>query len=226
VRRKGFLLGLLTILTLIATAARSQEVNAPSPRPALSAGFGVSYVSAPDVVALINATVSPSERVAQFNAMGEFFGAFSFPLSDLWVVKLEYAYIAGSYSAASGFGPADFGFGVHMPSLLLHYVLAERGVYSFTVGAGGGLSVGTLSEKYVTIDDRFSGSGASMLAELEANTALGDHLFANLSGNVRWSFIGAITNSAGVKPGRAAGGSGTTLGFFGAAARLGLSYRF
>jgi hypothetical protein len=65
-----------------------------------------------------------------------------------------------------------------------------------------------------------------MLAELEANTALGDHLFANLGGNIRWSFIGTITNSAGVKPGRAAGGSGTTLKFFGAAARLGLSYRF
>jgi hypothetical protein len=61
---------------------------------------------------------------------------------------------------------------------------------------------------------------------MEANTAFGDHLEAFLGGNIRWSFIGTLTNAEGMVPGRNADGSAVTMNFFGAGARLGLSYFF
>jgi len=201
----------------------AEEVN---PRPAFSAGMGVIMMSARDVVDLVNATALPSERVAEFHAAAEFFGAASYPLSADWILKFEYAFLAGSLAVAGALGPADFGVTAHMPSLIAQYVLTDRGAYNLKLGAGGGYYVGTLSEKYLTIDDMYSGSGAGVLLELEANTAFGDHLFAYLGGNLRWSFIGPLTNAAGVSPGRGADGSGTTLNFFGAGARLGFSYLF
>jgi len=224
--RRLFMAPLLCLFLAARASGGIREAEDAYPRPSLSAGLGVIYMSARDVVDLVNATALPSERVAQFRAAAEFFGAGSYPLSAEWILKLEYAFLSGSFTATGALGPAEFGVTAHMPSLIVQYVLADREVYSFRLGAGAGYCVGTLSEKYLTLDDRFSGSGPGVLLELEANTAFGDHLYAYLGGNLRWSFIGELSNAAGVRPVRRADGSGATLNFFGAAARLGLSYIF
>jgi len=208
------------------SASQGRPEDDVYPRPELAAGFGVSYMAVRDVVDLINATALPSERVPDFRAAAEFFGAVSYPVSKEWLLKFEYAYLFASYASASPFGQADIGVNVHLLSLLVQIVLADKGVYNLKLGAGGGVCFGSMSEKYVTIDDTYSGRGPAVVLEIEANTALGENLYAYLGGNIRWSFIGELSNTAGRIPGRGANGGGTTLSFFGAGARLGLSYSF
>lgn len=220
------LAGLLLFSRAAAAPPAPGDAPEASPRSGIAAGMGVLYLSARDVVDLVNSSANPAERVAQFRAVAEFFGAASFPVSDEWIVKVEYAFLTGSYSVTSFLGAADFSVTAHMPSVIIQYVIAERGLYNLKVGAGGGYYAGTLAEKYLTIDQRFSGTGAGVLAELEANTAFGEHLYAFLGVNLRWSFIGELTSESGRAPGRASGGGGTTLNFFAAGARIGLSYYF
>jgi hypothetical protein len=223
VARAAALTGLVCAVLTSACAAPLPEEGS---RPEIAAGLGVAYCSARDVVNLVNASALSAERVDEFHAMAEFFVSCSLPLSEDWIIKLEYAFLTGTYSAGSLFGPADFSVTAHMPSVILQYVLAERGVYNFRIGAGGGYYAGALAEKYLTIDDRYTGSGVGVLTELEANTAFGEHLFAHLGANLRWSLIGRLANASGVSPGGGSGGEQATLRFFSAGARIGFSYFF
>ena len=215
----------LLLATLYAfPQAQGQPQAGQSPRGSLSAGMGVEYVSWSDVNDLVAAL--PAARPAQFTAAVEFFGALAFPLSDLWLLKLEYAYTLASFSPQGTFGPASFSVSAHMPSLILQYVLVDRGVYNVKAGGGGGYHFGTLSEKYLTLDDTFAAKGPGFVLDIEANTAFGDHLFAYLGGNIRWEFIGRLLDASGVSPGVASGGSPATLHSFGAGVRLGACYLF
>ena len=217
---------LMTAALCAVLQARAQTHPDPAPRVSLSAGMGVEYASYADATALINATSLPSERVPQFKSAVEFFGACAFPLSEVWLVKFEYAYTLASWSPQGAFGPASFSVTAHMPSVILQYMLTDRGVYNVRVGAGGGYHFGHLAEKYLSLDGTFSGKGPGVVLEVEANTAFGDHLFAFLGGNIRWEFIGGLLDASGESPGAAGGGGGVTLHSFGAGARLGACYLF
>jgi len=196
------------------------------PRAAIGAGMGVEYMTASDLVGLINATAVPNERVAQFKSAVEFFGAASVPVSDRWIIKIEYADLITSFSPMGAYGPTQFDVNIQMPSLIAQYVLTDRGVYNFKLGAGAGYHFGKLSERYFTLNDSFTGKGLGTVLELEGNTAFGDHLYAFLGANMRWDFIGTLTNGAGISPGPGPSGTGVTLHFFAAGARLGLTYLF
>lgn len=198
-------------------------------RPGLAAGMGVSYVSMTDVVDLANATMGNFERLPEFKAAAEFFGAVTFAWSEDWGVKFEYAYMVASYNVATAFGSgqAEYTATAHLPSLIVQYVLVGHPVYNVKVGAGGGLHFGTLAAKFFTQDDRYSGKGPGFLLDVEGNTAFGEHLFAYLGLNLRWDFIGKLTNAQGMAPNIVnTGGTAPTMQFFGLGARLGFTYYF
>ena len=222
----------MVVLAHLCAAGSAQTVREPAPqldtrlRPGLSAGMGVCYVHPPDIVDVVNSTPGATERLPQFKSAVEFFLSAEFPLSESWLIKGEYAYVLGTYNLGSSFGPAEYSFWLHMPSLLAEYVLANEGVYNVKIGAGGGYHFGSLSEKFSTIDDRYAGKGLGMLLDIEATTAFGDHLFAYFGGNFRWEFVGKLTNGAGLSPGVTGRGDRPTLNLFGLGARLGFTYYF
>ena len=219
------MVALLAALCTLAAGGEAQGETAP--RGSLSAGMGVSYLAPKDIVALVNVTAIPSERLSQFHAAGEFFGAAAYPLSQRWMLKAEYAYLTWSTTVDGGYGQADFGLTVHMPSVILQYIIVDEGSFDVKCGAGGGYHFGSYSEKYSYLSgESYTAKGPGFVLEMEANTAFGDHLEAFLGGNIRWSFIGTLTNAEGMVPGRNADGSTVTMNFFGAGARLGLSYFF
>ncbi len=220
--RGMLMLGLIALLGRAGAAAQGD----PAPRGSLSAGMGVEYVSLGDVTTIINATVAPAQVVPRFKSEVEFFGACTFPLARLWLLKFEYAYAIASFNVQGAYAPASFGVTCHMPSLILQYMLLDRGVYNVRAGAGGGWHFGYLSEKYFSINDTFSGSGPGFVMEIEANTAFGDHLFAYLGANLRWESIGTLLDPSGQSPGVASGGSNAALHAYGAGVRLGAAYLF
>ncbi len=225
----ALLLG-LTIPAVASPAGGHPDAQAEgeprSMRSGFSAGMGVSYVNPTDVVNLVNSTPGTRDRVSDFRAAVEFYGGFSVPLSEEWALKVEYAYLLGSYNVTSGFGPAEYTFVTHMPSVIGQYVLVNEGVYNVKVGFGGGYHFGSLTQRMANLEDTYSGSGPGVLADLEANTAFGDHLYGNLGAVVRWEFVGGLTNANGQSPRATAGSSATTLNFFGIGARLGFTYYF
>jgi len=225
-----------TVMLLVATATlhvaalagvptEPDSAGAPGSRPGLSGGMGVSYISAQDLVNLVNATPGSTSREGEFSSVVEFFGAGSIPVSGKWALKVEYAYLMGSYTVQGLFGQTEYSYAVHMPSLLLQYVLVEEGVYNFKAGIGPGFYLGNLTQRVGGSESRYAGSGPGLLLDLEANTALGDDFFAYLGVLVRWSGIGALSSENGTGP-QASFASETTLRFFGLGARLGFSYYF
>jgi len=209
----------------LSLAVPPEEMDSPQSRAGISAGMGVSYVNPQDVVDYINGTVHPAQRISDFKSAVEFFGALVFPVASDWDLKLEYTYLLGTYNVPSQFGPAEFTFVAHMPTLIGQYVLIEEGVYNVKLGGGAGYHVGSLSEKYLTLDDKLTGHGIGVLLDLEANTAFGKDFFGYLGANLRWDFIGELTNSSRTSAANSAGVA-PTLQFFGIGARLGFTYYF
>jgi hypothetical protein len=185
--------------------------------------MGVSYVNALDIVDRINATAGVSERVSDFKSAVEFFGAVDVPVSEDWAVKLEYAYVLASFNVASTFTNTDFSFFAHMPTIIGQYILVEEGTYNVKVGIGAGFHFGSFSEKFGTVDDTYSGEGIGTKFDLEANTAFGEDLFGYFGADLRWEFIGTLTNGGSSV---AAASPLPTLGFFSVGAKLGFTYYF
>jgi hypothetical protein len=218
---------LFVTIVLVANAcglSQDRDSENLSARPSCSAGLGVLYLSARDVVNYVNSTASPGERVPQFRAVADFFVSASYPLSESIILKAEYAYESGSYSVTSFFGQTQYGIGVHAPSIILEYLLAGRGVYELKIGAGAGIHFGSLTTTIVEQITSYTAHGAGFLVEFEGNTALSEHLYAYLGGSVRWDLIGELESETGGRPLET--GTPVTLHFFGVSGRLGLSYFF
>ncbi|RPH36011.1 hypothetical protein EHM92_05225 [bacterium] len=198
-------------------------------RVGVAGGMGVSYMSMTDVVDLANATMGNYQRLPEFKSAAEFFGAATVPVSHDWVLKLEYAYVLASYNVSTTFGngQAEYTAMAHLPSIIVQYVLLNEPVYNVKIGAGGGYHFGTLEAKFFTQDDRYSGTGPGLVLDAEGNTAFGESLYAYLGMNLRWDFIGELTNSMGMTPGVSGEGiAATTMQFFGLGARLGFTFYF
>ena len=198
-----------------------------SSRVELSAGMGVEYVSASDVVNYVNgvaASLGAVERAPEFKAGVCFFGALSYPLSSDWILKAEYVYFLASYNASIPYGSSDVSLTVQMPTLILQRVLWDEGLYDVKVGGGLGYHFASLETKNPYFDDTMTGSGIGAVLDAEANTAFGDHLFAYLGGDARFEFVGKLKGSSSASqrfliplP---------SVNAFSIGARLGLSYYF
>ena len=217
---------LLTLTVPRATAAgKAEGADSTRGRPGVSAGMGVSYISARDMVNLVNATPGTTARQGEFSSVVEFFGSATIPFSGPWELKVDYAYMMGSYAVQGLLGQTEYSYMAHMPSALVQYAFVQEGVYNIKAGLGPGFYFGSLTQRDGGSDSEFKGSGPGFLFDLEANTALGEDLFAYLGVLVRWSGIGALTAANGAPP-PASPNSETTLQFFGLGARLGLTYYF
>jgi len=194
--------------------------SSSSSRVGLSTGLGVSYVRAIDIVDRINGTGYTSERASEFTSGAEFYGAVTIPLNKDWVAKLEYSYLVVGYNVATG---GEFSASVHMPTVIAQYVLVDQVTYNVKGGAGLGYHFGRYSERYVTVDAMYDGSGVGFKIDFEANTAFGETFYGYLGGDARWDFIGELsddqnqTSTTGITP---------TLNFFSIGAKLGFTYYF
>jgi len=192
------------------------------PRTGVSVGMGVSFVNPQDIVDYVRGMVGRGQTLPEFKSSVEFFGAVSVPISNDWLLKFEYAYLLGTYNVQTLFGPGEFSFSTHMPTVIGQYVLVEEGSYNVKVGAGGGYHVGVLSESFGTLNDKLTGNGLGTVVELEANTAFGEDFYGYIGGNLRWEFIGDLTSST-----RAiSAGSIPTLHFFELGVRFGFTHYF
>jgi hypothetical protein len=167
----------------------------------VSAGMGVSYIDAPNVVDYLNKFASPAERASDFTSAVEFFVAPEKWLSPSVVLRLEYSYLLKSYSLSSSYGLYHFDYSVHMPTLVLDYLFQGDGFY-VKAGGGVGYHFGKFSYRFpnANTEARFTGNGVGVKLELMGNTAFGESLYGLIGGDLRLDFIGALKDSDGNGP--------------------------
>jgi hypothetical protein len=220
------MLMLLVLAIPFRTVGDTPPVLQPS-RPGVAAGMAVAYLNPRDVVDWVNGGFAPSRRLDEFHASPNFFVGAFVPLSHDWMLKFEYVYLLNTYNITSPqFGPGEFTMKVHLPSVILHRVLVDEGVYNLSAGLGVGYHFGALNVDCWTLKDTFSAKGLGAILEMQGNTALGENLFVYLGVDARWEGIGEIRNAAGNSPGVNAHGDPVSLSWFGVGARIGLSYYF
>lgn len=194
----------ISVLTLLLSAFLSSEAilaqDARISKPlAVSAGMGVSYVHATDVVDFVNQIAAPSERVGDFGTAVEFFAAPEMSFSSGFGFKLEYAYLLKEYAVTGPLpGQFEFSYSVHMPTAVLFYRLEGDG---FFVKFGGG--VGYHLGKFTRLDpnsgseSRYTSGGPGFKLELMGNTAFGESLYGLIGGDLRVDFIGELKDNLG-----------------------------
>ncbi len=221
---------LLAILVVPYALAGTPETPATVERmrPGIAAGMGVEYLSPRDVVDMINGAFRPTTRVPEFHAGVNFFGAGFVPLSSDWMLKIEYAYLLNTYNIiyniAGAYGPGEFTMKVHMPSLILHRMLVDEGLYNVSAGLGLGYHFGELYVNNSSLMDSYTAAGAGGVLELQGNTAMSEDLFVHLGVQARWEFIGELRNAVDKSPGINAQGDPARMGWFSVGARIGMSY--
>ena len=228
-RRVVELLSILavTLVSQLPSQTLQEQPAQTSPRLGISGGLGVGYVSATDVVDLVNASGGQTGRVSEFKAGAEFFGLVAIPLTGDWGLKLEYAYLICSYNpAVASSAAADFALAVHLPTVIGQYTLVDGGTYNVKAGAGMGYHFGSLTEKFLNLEDRYTAQGLGTVLDLEANTAFGTNFYGYLGANLRWDFVGKLTNEAGRSARLVSMSSDPTLEFFSIGARLGFTFYF
>lgn len=206
--------------------AEDQPVLSKAPRIGVSAGMGVDYVNAQDIVDLVNNSGLVYDQLSNFKAGVEFFGSVSVPIDGRWGIKGEYAYLLASYNPSSAYGSAEITMVGHLPTLIVQYFLWQEALYNLKLGVGGGYHVGILKEVVGQVNTSYTATGFGTILDGEGNTALGEHLFAYLGVFVRWDSMGTLKDENGHTPAGLNETSPPTFHFFGVGARLGFTYYF
>jgi hypothetical protein len=201
------------------------QEESPRSSAAFSAGMGVSYLNAPNVVDYLNKYASQADRVADFTPAVEFFVAPELSLSSTLILRVEYAYLLKSYSLSGLGGVYSFEYSVHMPTAVLDYLLKGDGFY-VKVGGGMGYHFGKFSYLFPNSNSeaRFTSSGVGIKLELMGNTAFGESLYGLIGGDLRLDYIGALKDDSGNGPSQATGN--VKLRFASAGIKFGLVYYF
>jgi hypothetical protein len=214
------------LLVIVSCRVRlcAQE-NGPQGSVAFSAGMGVTYINVPNIVDYLNRYTSQADRASDFTAAVEFFAAPEVSLSSDLILKLEYAYLLKSYSLVESQGTFSFDYSVHMPTLVLDYLLEGEKFY-VKVGGGIGYHFGTFSYLFpnANTEARFASNGVGIKLELMGNTAFSESLYGLIGGDLRADYIGALKDNAGNGPSQAAGP--VRMHFAGAGIKFGLVYYF
>ncbi len=158
----------------------------------VSAGMGISFVSAPDLRDYINYNFGQGNQLATFNSVVEFFGETDIPLNNNWDLGIEYAVNIFSYNTPIfGTGIYEISYNQHMPSAVLYYVIKGEG-YKIKFGGGAGFRYVSLEEKIIK-SVSYSTTGFGMLLRAKGLTLLSGNLYAYIGGDMRLDFPAEIT---------------------------------
>jgi hypothetical protein len=193
-------------------------------------GLGIDAHSAPSVANYINAIAMPTldQKVTGFQTAAEFFAVPELQVSREWSAGIEYSLLVKSYSinSISGYSRSDISYQVHMPSVLVHYLVLGEG-YRLKLGGGVGYH-------FVTFDESFAGVGSfgtlksqGLGFKLDAigNTKFDQTFYGSIGVDLRWDFLGTLKASGSVAPQATTLASPPTMTFFSAGVKFGITFQ-
>ena len=187
--------GSLFIVFSCVQAQETREIAWPDvPKIGVGVGMTVCGITAIELTDYINSLSGSSQTVGRWNVAGEFSAASEFHLSGDMSLKIEYAYLLNSHSINDPLtgGKIDVSYGVHMPSVVLHYMIIGTKGYFLKFGGGAGYYIATLDQKFPLYlgASQSSARGIGVKLDVSGQTPMGDNVFFVLGGNIRFSFMG------------------------------------
>lgn len=226
-------LALIAICAMIGvTDSLAQEAAAQraSREFSIAAGLGVAAHSAQRLNDYINAIGRPGQgqRLDDFASAAEFFVRPELRVSEDWVLGLEYSLLVKSYALgdASGYSRSEFSYHVHMPTLLLEYLVPGEG-YRLKFGGGAGYHVATFSESfpsYGTQDD-FSAGGLGLKLNAVGNTKFDETFYGLIEVDLRWDFLGTLKNKEGAEAVERTTSTTAKMNFFNVGIKFGVLFQ-
>ena len=223
---------LLLLLTGIQSFAAAQTAGKDSTSRFLdfTVGLGIGAHSAPSIANYINLVSQPAadQRVDQFSSAVEFYAVPELQVSRQWSAGLEYSMLIKSYSIndRSGYSRSDMSYQVHMPSLLVHYLVFGEG---FRLKLGGGVGY-----HFIAFDESFptNGSGETLRSagpgfKLDAvgNTKFDEVFYGSIGVDLRWDFLGTLKRSGTASPVSGVIADLPRMSFFNAGVKFGVTFQ-
>ncbi|MBM4161862.1 MAG: hypothetical protein FJ217_12300 [Ignavibacteria bacterium] len=168
----------------------------------ITVGMGVGAHSAPSVADYVNAVAQPrtGQRLDEFTSVIEFFVAPELQMAEEWSAALEYGLLLKGYTLddQSGYLRSDFSYQVHMPTLLLQYVLFGDG-YRLKLGGGLGYHFVRFNQSYYAYgsEETFHAGGVGLKLGAVGNTQFDETFFGSIGVDLRWDFLGALKRGDG-----------------------------
>ena len=168
----------------------------------ITVGMGVGAHSAPSIADYVNAVAQPrtEQRLDEFTSVVEFFVAPELQMAEEWSAALEYGLLLKGYTLddQSGYLRSEFSYQVHMPTLLLQYVLFGDG-YRLKLGGGLGYHFVRFSQSYYAYgsEETFHAGGIGLKLGAVGNTQFDETFFGSIGIDLRWDFLGALKRGDG-----------------------------
>jgi hypothetical protein len=193
----------------------------------ISVGMGLTYISAPDIVAYIN-SIAMGQEAKNLTATAEFFVAPELQISRSLGITLEYAYLMVPYNLeVRDIGSYRLTYSVHMPSIILDYlVFGDR--YYLKFGGGLGYHFGFFTREFPN-DESYSAGGIGFKLEAAGNTSLGGRVYALIAADLRGDFVRRLKDKDGnyiVIRRPYDTDENARLGFLSVSVKFGLTYHF
>lgn len=154
----------------------------------ITASMGINFVNNTSLQDYVNTLLS-AEELGTFNSAFEFHLETDYSLAEKFQFGMEYVYMIFSHNSSFTGGVIyDISYIHHKPSLIAYYVISGKG-YKFKFGGGAGIRIIDLDEK-IQITKNYTSVGFGILLKAQAHTSLGDNLYANIAGNIRYDIAG------------------------------------
>ena len=192
----------------------------------LKGTMGINFLSIPSVQDYINQTYAPSNsQLGTFNSAVIFTGEAGMFVSKNFELGLEIPYQIYSYTETVGLGQYQLTYNSLLPSLMAYYVLLGDGFnFKFGGGVGPRFISTTENKKWLGSEDSFSAIGFGGLLRAEGNTALAEHVYANIGFDLRYDLNGEPDNNSGDKLENTVKGETVNFNTFSLGVKLGISY--
>lgn len=226
---RGIVLIVLLVVPKIAGAQQTQSQKATKFFE-ISGGMGISLHSTPSLADYINATAHPRQEqlLDEFSSAVEFFITPELQVSEEWSMGLEYSLLLKTYTLddRSGFSRSEFSYQVHMPTLLVHYVVFGEG-YKVKFGGGVGYHIVKFNQSfpsYGTGDD-LNANSIGVKLEAVGNTKFDEMFYGSIGVDLRWDFLGTLKKSDGSEAFDRASNTTAKMNFFSAGLKFGVTFQ-
>ena len=140
------------------------------------------------------------ERLDEFSTVVKFSIAPELQVAEEWSVGLEYALLLKSYSLddQSGLLRTDFSYQVHMPTLLVHYLVLGEG-YRLKAGGGIGYHLARFTQSFPTYgtEETFHAGGVGVTIGAVGNTKFDESFYGSIGVDLQWDFLGTLKRGDG-----------------------------
>jgi hypothetical protein len=160
--------------------------------------------------------------------VAEFYFVPELQVSREWSAAIEYSLLVKSYSitSSSGFLRTEISYEVHMPSILVHYLVFSEG-FRLKLGGGVGYHFVKFDQTFSTtgVGETLRSNGLGFKLDAIGNTKFDETFYGSIGVDLRWDFLGSLSRSAEAPQIARSGPDLPKMTFFNAGVKFGVTFQ-